>query len=359
MDRSDGRVAAVGRRRARFLCALLALGTLLQALSGPSPLLAQDAGEGTAQEGALFLLLPTGAQGVSMGRAVTALTTAEAAFWNPAGLAGLERSRFVVFRGDHLVGPATGLSLLFTPRSLGTLGISYQLLDVGDQQITDDFGNVVGEASFRNHLGVLSFATGLGPRLAAGLNFKVVQFRVTCRGECLEATLTSTSYAIDVGLQATPPLDYVPGIRRVCVEGCRNVRLGLMVAHIGPRLQVLNAEQADPLPTRVRFSTAYEVMEHFLPDPSVRLWITAELEDQWRDVGSPSFYLGSEFSAGRGDMVFVRAGYVSGQLDHTDGAAVGIGLNYQRFELGIAKSLASSAISGETEPVHVTFGVGF
>lgn len=339
--------------------AFLAASALVAAALGPTPVLAQDDEEGAAQEGALFLLLPTGARGVSMGRAVTALATPEAAFWNPAGLAGLEQSRVVVFRGDHLVGPATALSLLFTPRSLGTLGISYQLLDVGDQLITDDFGNVTGEASFRNHLGILSFATDLGARLGAGLNFKVVQFRVTCRGECLEATLTSTSYAVDVGIQGTPPLEHVPLIRKICVEGCRNLRMGAMVAHIGPRLQVLNADQADPLPTRIRFSTAYEVMEHFLPDPAVRFWISAELEDQWRDVGSPSFYLGSEFAAGRDDMVFVRAGYVSGQLDHTDGAAVGIGLHYQRFELGIAKSLASSAISGETEPVHVTFGVGF
>lgn len=332
-------------------------GILLVALA-PHSLHAQG-NDGTADEGALFLLLPTGAGGVSMGRAVTALATPEAAFWNPAGLAGLEQSRVVVFRGDHLVGPATALSLLYTPRSLGTLGLSYQLLDVGDQLITDDFGNTTGEASFRNHLGVVSFAANLGRRLAAGLNFKVVQFRVTCRGDCLQARLTSTSYAVDVGVQAIPPLDYVPGVRRACVEGCRNVRLGFMVAHLGPRLQVLNADQADPLPTRIRLSAAYEAMERFLPDPSVHLWITAELEDQWRDLGSPSFYVGSEFAAGRDEMVFVRAGYVSGQLDHTDGAAVGIGLNYQRFELGIAKSLASSAISGESEPVHVTFGVGF
>lgn len=345
-----------GPARSGRPCACLAV--MLALLTGLAPpgLHAQS---GDDQEGALFLLLPTGARAVSMGRAVTALSNPEAAFWNPAGLAGLEESRVVVFRGDHLVGPATAFSLLFTPRALGTLGISYQLLDIGDLQITDDFGNVTGEATIRNHLGVISFATSLGRRLAAGLNFKVVQHRVTCRGQCLGTELTSTSYAVDVGVQTTPPLDYVPGVRKICVEDCRNVRMGLMVAHIGPRLQVLNAEQADPLPTRIRFSTAYEVMERFLPDPSVHLWVTAELEDRWRDPGSPSFYLGSEFAAGRDDMVFVRAGYVSGQLDHTDGAAVGIGIHYQRFELGIAKSLVSSAISGETEPVHVTLGVGF
>jgi len=51
-------------------------------------------------EGALFLLLPVGAQGVSLGRAMTWVEGAEGAFWNPAGLAGVDRSQGVLFRSD-------------------------------------------------------------------------------------------------------------------------------------------------------------------------------------------------------------------------------------------------------------------
>jgi hypothetical protein len=50
---------------------------------------------------------------------------------------------------------------------------------------------------------------------------------------------------------------------------------------------------------------------------------------------------------------------VFGDLDQEAGARVGLGLRYERFDLAIAKSLAVSTLTGETEPVHVTFSVVF
>ena len=54
----------------------------------------------------------------------------------------------------------------------------------------------------------------------------------------------------------------------------------------------------------------------------------------------------------------MRAGYVTGNGEQVNGAAVGVGIRYQRFDVGIAKSLASN-ISDVTEPVHVTFALVF
>ncbi len=281
-----------------------------------------------------------------MGRAMTAIPTQESAFWNPAGLAGVDRSRFLFYRGDQLAGEATAFTLLLRSESVGTLGLSYQLLDVGDQDLTGDDGAVLGRVSVRSQQGVVSFATQFLDRVNAGVNFKVVQFRLDCRGQCLDAGVTATTYAVDAGIQSTP-LDAIP------------LRLGAMVAHLGPRLQVVNAEQADPLPTRVRVSGAYDMLAHFAQDEPLDLWLTVELEDRWRSPGHPSVFIGTEFSAGRRDMIFVRAGYVNGDLDQTDGAALGLGLRYERFDLGIAKSLARAELTGDTEPVHVTLGVVF
>jgi hypothetical protein len=36
-----------------------------------------------------------------------------------------------------------------------------------------------------------------------------------------------------------------------------------------------------------------------------------------------------------------------------------VGLRYDSFELGIGKSLASTGLNGETEPVHLTLGYVF
>lgn len=320
---------------------------VLAALASPAALAGQAPGaDGSSREGALFLLLPVGAQGVAMGRAMTALPSPEGAFWNPAGLAWDGMGRVLVYRGEHVAGEATAFSLLLNRQGVGTAGVSYQLLDVGDQDLTDDQGQVRGSISVRSHQAVASFAAPVTDRGAAGVNFKVVQFRVGCRGECRDQTVTATTYAVDLGLQLTP-FARLP------------MRVGAMVAHLGPRLQVDNAEQADPLPTRLRVSGAYQVLSHVQEAGDIRLWVTVEVEDRVRGTGHPSTYFGTELSAGAEDMVYVRGGYVRGELDRPDGAAVGVGLRYERLELGIARSLARPGIGGDSEPVHITLGLRF
>lgn len=303
-----------------------------------------DAQDGNAAEGGIFLLLPVGAQGVAMGRAVTALPGPESVFWNPAGLGELTEGRVVLYRGDYVAGEATAASGLFSRAGIGTIGVTYDLLDVGEQDLTDEQGNVLGTISVRNHLGVVSVATRFLDRLNVGFNFKIVQFRQSCRGLCLDAGVTATTYAVDGGIQLTR------------IAG-HPVRVAAMIAHAGPRFQIRNEEQADPLPTRVRVGVAYELLAPLLPAAQLSLRLTGELEDRWRDPGSPAVYLGGEFSAAvEPAVLLLRAGYVIGNGEQVDGAAVGVGIRYNRFDLGIAKSLASN-IAQDTEPVHVTFGL--
>jgi len=298
----------------------------------------------SSTEGALTLLLPTGAQGVGMGRAMSAIPGSQSAFWNPAGLARLEEEHFIVMRGDHLAGDATAFSLILARQPIGVLGLSFQLLDLGDQDFRDGEGNVLGSVSFRDNLAIVSFSTQILPMLDIGLNFKVFQSRITCRGEC--SSVTGTSYALDAGI-LSEPLAPLP------------LRVGIMIAHVGPNLQIINVEQADPLPTRLRAGVAYEVLHHLADVPGVRLWLTGEMEDKWRALGSPVLYLGGEMVVGEVDLFFLRAGYGQGQTGQSAGASVGFGLRYERFELGIAKRLSGAALSSESEPVHVSFGVVF
>jgi hypothetical protein len=306
---------------------------------------AADAQE-SSSEGALFLLLPVGAKGVALGRSVTALAGPESVWWNPAGLGEVTQGRVVVYRGDHPAGESTAASVALTLAPLGVVALSYQLMDVGSQDVTDAEGNVTGVLTTRNHLGVLSAATRVRSRLSLGLNLKVVQFRFTCRGLCPDAGVTTTSLAFDGGAQLTASERFP-------------LRLGLMAAHAGSDFQIGEGEEGDPLPTRVRAAAAYEVLGHFLETEELKLSLSLELEDRWRDLGSPATYLGAEFTAGQGDELYLRAGYVFGAQQQLDGAAVGVGLHYQRFDLGLAKSLATSALPGDSEPVHISFGLVF
>lgn len=329
------------RPDAAFRAALLVAASLIAAPGGMS---AQEIGDETgAGEGALFLLLPVGAQGVGLGRAMTALTSEEAAFWNPAGLAQQRRRTVMIYRGNQLAGDATALSVLLPWDRVGTFAASYLLLDIGKQELRDEFGNVLGGITVRNHAGLLSYAATFPGRIYAGINVKLVQFRIACRGQCPDWDTTSSGYAVDAGIQAEP-FARIP------------LRLGWMIAHAGTEFQVINAEQSDPLPTRLRVAVAYDVLRH-LEEDGLALWFTVETEDRARDPGSPSLYAGLNLSAA--DLFHVRAGYVGGKLDQTNGASVGLGMRIDRFHLNLAKSLTRSVVTGAGQPLHVTFGVGF
>ena len=311
---------------------------------------ASAAAQASSTEGAPFLLLPVGAKAIGLGRAVSAFAGAQSVWWNPAGLAEVEGGRFLVYRSDHPVaGPngATAASLVLTHTALGALGVSYQFFDNGSQDVTDEQSNLIGTLKGRGHLAVITLATRFGNRLNAGMNLKLVQDRFTCRGQCPDGSgLSATTFAVDAGVQLAP-LSGIP------------LRLAAMVAHLGSDLQYLNEGQADPLPTRFRLAAAYDVMGHFVETDELGLSLAVELDNHWRDPGSPATYVGAEFRAGAEDVLYVRAGYVFDAELQVDGAAVGVGLHYERLELELAKSLATSVLQTETEPVHISFGFVF
>ena len=304
------------------------------------------ASEPPPSEGAVFLLLPVGAEGVSLGRAMTAVRSTESAFWNPAGLSRLARTEFVVMRGDPLAGASTALSWLISRQPIGVLGLSYHLLDGGEQPLVDDQQNVRGTISIRNHVGIVSVATPLARWLDVGLNLKIVRFNLNCSGQCDNAGVQASGWAGDVGFQSQP-LANLP------------LRFGAMLAHFGPKFQVVNADQADPLPTRIRFSAAYEVLHHFSGPVDLSLWVRVEVEHRWTRPGeSASFYVATELVAGSTNEIFLRASRASGEINQTAEIAFGFGLRYEAFELALARSFASSIVQG-SEPVYVSFGIRF
>lgn len=345
-----GPAAPVRGLEGRGTWSLLVL-ALLSLLVSPGPVWAQD-GEGgePPPEGAVWLLLPVGAKGVALGRAVTALPGAESVWWNPAGLGEVERSRFLLFRGEDLAGEATAAALILARPGVGTLGLAYQLMDAGTQDLRDRDGNVLGTVGLRNHLGVLSMATRFWDHLSLGVNLKLIQSRVSCRGQCIDAGVTATGFALDAGAQAAE-------------VGGLPLRFGATLAHAGPDFQFVNEEQADRLPTRLRLAVAYEVLSGWTDLDEVKLWVTTELERRVHRAAegekSTATYVGAEFAAGTAQMLYLRAGYVFNALSQVDGAAVGLGLRYESFDLAIAKSLAASTLGGESEPVHVSFGFVF
>lgn len=328
--------------RAAAVVLLGALAGLAQAV----PARAQGLGEpAPAPECCLSLLLPLGGRALALGNALSARTSPDAVYLNPAGLAGLRGSQFAVQRASSFAGDLTGLSVFFVAPAVGTLGLSYRLLDQGTQEIRDENDMLLGEFTVREHALLASFATELVAGLSAGVNYKLYHLAPGCSGGiCGQEDGSGTTHGIDLGVRFAP--------RRLPA-----LRVGASVLNLGFRLQVINQQQADRFPTRLRVGAAYDLLAHVPVDSALALWASVEVA---RTLGAdpprtlPAFGLELSFR----DAAFVRAGHVSGTGDE-GWTALGIGLKYDRFSVAVAMPFGQGVLDSGEDPFHITFGVAF
>jgi hypothetical protein len=295
-------------------------------------------------EGAPFLLLPVGGRAVGLGRAMTAVSGSEAPFWNPAGLTGINDARVIVARGEHITGEALTLSLQGVGWSDLRGAFTLQVLDEGSQDATDLDGNVVGALTNRSHLGMVTVARGWGDWLHLGANLKYFQFTLGCRGQCPQGRVRASSYGVDVGGRLRPLPD-------------RPWHVGVALVHLGPDFRNRDAAEGDPLPRRIRVGIAGIPWETTVEGERLAILLSVDAEARSLDQGERAVLLGAEFSAGSTDQLFVRGGYSTGQSPGLDGASVGFGFRFDRFELDLARGLPRGGIASRQEPTHLTLAV--
>lgn len=296
---------------------------------------AQD-GRVSTQECCLPLLFPLTARAVSLGQAVTARANPDGLFFNPASLVGKGEDHFLIHHESTFEGQNNAFSVVIDAGVAGAFGLTYVLVDQGEVDVTDDFGNVVGKIAVRHQALLASYATNVVEGLRAGVSYKLYNFSFD---------VSATTHLIDLGLQYRP--------RRVPA-----LEVGAALVHYGLALQLVNAEQADPTPARLRLGVAYELAHHFRPDSSVAVWFSADVVERIRSPGSMIGSFGAEVAFDQ--TLFVRGGYSgSGDGIVKGGAGIGIGIRYQRFTVAIAKSFTRSALDTEGDPFQVTFGVRF
>jgi len=322
------------------LSRLVTLGALL----GATSLNAQEEKDPEEGFGAPFLLIPVGAQATALGQAAAAAGgTTEAAFWNPAGLAYLERGEVAVHFARTFVSDNTALTAYFAAGKLGVLGAAAYLVDFGSQDVVSGPGVAVGRISPKNIELLASYATSVTRDLSVGLNYKLIQLRQDCSGQCtLFPDISGTTQAVDLGIQ------YAFGETDA-------LRLGIVIRHAGFPLQLENQEQADPLPTRVQFGVIYRLLLPELRGSDERFdaRIYADIDDQWGQYDSPEIRLGLD--VGLGELVRFRGGYAF--LDsESRGPSVGVGLRVGRLRVDVARVFFVS--SSFDEPFHVSVTAG-
>lgn len=294
----------------------------------------------TGSEGALFLLLPTGAQAVGMGQTmVAAKPGSEGIWWNPASMAGMDKRELAIHHSKTIAGVGDAFSFVHPSHDFGTTALSLSVLDLGEQQLTDDLGQVIGVILPRDVVLAGTYAKELSKRLDAGFNYKIIQIRVDCSGECASVgDEVESSRAVDLGaqyhLEVGAPLSF-----------------GAAIRNLGGRLNSTATNQRDPLPTQVEIGAMYRLkfLDHYVKDTELR---ASGSFVNTRNFGGNSVRFGTD--AVYEGKVHLRAGYVGHDRRADATASLGFGLQSDSFVFDIARTFGGIPADNGQAPVWVS-----
>lgn len=157
-------------------------------LSGAS--YAKSAGVSSAE----FLKIAVGARPVGMGEAYAAMARgAEAAYWNPAGLADQKMVEVLSMYSDWFADTSFQYAGVVVPsKQFGPVGISYSLFNYGNIPGYDSSGARTADVLAGDSAITLSIARNIRKNLNAGINVKYIN-------ESLDS-INATTFAFDAGV---------------------------------------------------------------------------------------------------------------------------------------------------------------
>ena len=327
------------RIRRRPPPAVLAAAIALLAFWSPSPARAQG---GVATGGALELVLPVGAAANGLGQAVVAdFLGSESIWWNPGALARTTVREAAIHHSDTFAVTGDALSFVAPVSGVGTVAVSADLYNYGTQDNTDATGTY-GTLTPRATILAATFAGRVGSRGYLGLNYKFYQRGINCSGGCVSVpTQTQSTTAIDLGAQFR-------------VSSDSSLYVGIAVRNVGPKLQVKDAPQADPLPGRVDAGVTWTPRLASL-GPDADLKVGAGVVSSVPSTGA-GIRLGADL--GWQQTVHVRAGYVQSGPGGS-GPTIGVGATTGRLQLDIARLFSDNVANTGQPPTYLSLRLSF
>jgi hypothetical protein len=296
------------------------------------------------EDGALFLLLPVGAETVGMAQATVAERLGSESVWsNPAAIGSGRSREIAIHHSETIAARGDVVTLLLPKKGLGTFALSANLLDFGNQQITDSEGVPIGLVLPRNIMFAGTFGTSIGKGLAVGMTYKRLQYRVDCSGQCADvSTFSASASAVDFGAQYDVP-------------GDSTVRLGAAVRNLGTKIQVNDRERAAPLPIRIEVGLSYRLafLAKYVSDIDARV-AGDVLANETAD--HPSARIGADVTYQK--TVHLRGGWIANDTDGAN-AAVGFGLGTGRLVFDIARTFGGLSEDAGKTPTYVSLKFGF
>ena len=182
--------------------------------------------------GLQFLKIGVGARETAMGEAVTSIVNdANSVFWNPAGLAYLEKGEIIVTHNNWLVDSKHNAAVIAYPVGSFVIALSAVTLDINEFEETtallpDGTGRMVQAGDL---LIGLAAARRFTDKLSIGLQVKYVREKLD--------NYSFGNVLFDVGT--------------IYYTGFRQLRLGFALQHFGPDMNLVNQDFRTPLLFRV------------------------------------------------------------------------------------------------------------
>ncbi|MCB0273508.1 MAG: PorV/PorQ family protein [Calditrichaeota bacterium] len=192
--------------------------TALILVAGVSTTRAQEVTK-VGTDAAPFLTIPVGARGAAVGGALVAMADdASAAYWNPGGLARVERNALMVDHSPWLPGLSFNFFSLALPVGNGAVGLNITSLGTEEMDITTpDQPMGTGETYTAASMAVgLSYAQRLTESFSIGGTVKYINERIL--------NSSAVGVAFDIGTLYDTPF--------------KGVRLGVSVANYGSKMQM-------------------------------------------------------------------------------------------------------------------------
>jgi hypothetical protein len=301
-----------------------------------------NAQTGTEGEGAKDLIRAIGARSLGIGQATVSVPVGTEAVWtNPALIMLSHRSGSLDFRTKAVVAePESDIAgaVIIPVQYIGALAFFARYMDYGPQEATigTDVGSTV--AAFRNTSLIFgaSAATTFFDRLSVGFSAKELQVRFPCTGDCSqvpsEKLASATSNAIDLGVHYYLLRD-------------SSLAIGASALNFGPRLQLIDREQADSLPSRLAVGVSY--VRDIPSAPGLRMRVAADVVSRVTSGGKGQRY-GAELSYL--NTVYLRAGYLVKGPGEIDSPTIGFGLSRGRVHFDFAQIMAGAVESQTAKP---------
>lgn len=277
---------------------------------------------------AKVLSIPVGSRALGMGGAFVSVSNdATAMYWNPAGIAQLDRNEFVFMHSIWLADIRFDyLGLVIPLGEVGNLGINLTAMTMDEMDITTEYepegtGETFSAGSF---VAGVSFARNLTDQFAIGFTGKFITENIW--------NCSAGGMAIDVGTLFTTPF--------------KGIRLGASISNFGQKMQILGDDllvQKDidgSIAGNNESVGAYLATDKFDLPLTMRIGISKEfinndfnsltlsIDGLHPNDNTESANIGGEYSTLR-KIVSIRAGAKAlGMKDREDKFAVGIGINY-------------------------------